>query len=99
MQGRNVPEDDPRLAAAKDIIARVQKRNNWAPGGQTEAPKGDQEQEHGEDMHLGADGDESSMQAPVAVDGDVEDQTIEHIAADGEVEEQTREPVAVTTQT
>jgi hypothetical protein len=39
------------------------------------------------------------MQAPVAVDGDVEDQTIEHIAADGEVEEQTREPVAVTTQT
>ena len=97
MQRRNVPEDDPRLAAAKDIIARVQKRNNWAPG-QTEAPKGDQEQEHGEDMHLCADGDESSMQAP-DVDGDVEDQTIEHIAADGEVEEQTREPVAVTTQT
>lgn len=98
MQAREVPEDDPRLAATKEIIARFQKRNNLVPGAQTETPKeGEQEQEHGEDMHLGGDGDESSMQDDVAVDGDVEDQTTEHVAADGGVEQQTREPVAATT--
>ena len=100
LQARKVPEVDPRLAATKEIIARVQKRNNWIPQAQTETPKeGDQEQEHGEDMHFSADGDESSMQDPVALDGDVEDQTTEHVAADGENEQQSREPVAATTYT
>ncbi|KAG0627172.1 hypothetical protein M758_2G179600 [Ceratodon purpureus] len=102
LQARQVPEDDPRLAATKEIISRFQKRNNFVPGAQTETQiEGEQEQEHGEDMHLGADGDESSMQDHVAADGDVEHQTLEHVEdqtpADGGVEQQTREPVAATT--
>lgn len=89
VQLRKVPEDDVRLTSTKEIIAKIQRKNNWGPGAQTETPKGDQEREHGEEMHLGADGDESTIQ-----DHDVEDESRELV---GDVEEQSKEPVAATT--
>lgn len=85
LQLKKVPEDDPRLAATKDIIARVQKKNNWIRGAQTESAKeADQEQEHGEDVHH-----EHIMQDDVAAD----DQHMESVTTDSDTEEPRKEPV------
>lgn len=85
VQLKKVPEDDPRLAATKDIIARVQKKNNWIRGAQTESAKeADQEQEHGEDVHH-----EHIMQDDVAAD----DQHMESVTTDSDTEEPRKEPV------
>lgn len=82
MQSRKVPEDDPRLAATKDIIARVQKRNNWVHGAQTEIPKEDgQEQEYGDNVQHSGEVDVPTEQDHIAVDGDAEEQSREHVAA------------------
>lgn len=82
LHSRKVPEDDPRLAATKDIIARVQKRNNWVHGAQTEIPKEDgQEQEYGDNVQHSGEVDVPTEQDHIAVDGDAEEQSREHVAA------------------
>lgn len=82
VQERNVPDDDVRLAATREIIAKIQKKNNWGRPAQTETMKeGNLEQEDGDEMHVAADGDESAMQDFVAEDHDAEeDQSSEHFA-------------------
>jgi len=83
VQLRKVPEDDVRLAATREIIAKIQKKNNWVRGAQTGiAKEGDQEQEHGDESHVAADGDESTIQDHVVVDHNAEDQSSEHVAED-----------------
>jgi len=83
LQLRKVPEDDVRLAATREIIAKIQKKNNWVRGVQTGmANEGDQEQEHGDHIHVAADRDEATMQDHVVVDHDAEDQSSEHVAED-----------------
>lgn len=83
VQLRKVPEDDVRLSAAKDILAKLQEKNNFVRRVRTETTKeGDQEQEHGDDTHLGADGDESTMQDHVAAEHNAEDESSEHVAGE-----------------
>ena len=93
VQLRKVPEDDVRLAATKEIMEKAQERSNWVRGAQIEVLKGDQEEEHGEEMHLGGDEDDSTMQDHVTEDLNVEDQSRTHIVADRDVEDDLKEPL------
>lgn len=81
LQRHKVPEDDVRLAAAKEIIQKAQQRNNWVHG----TKKGiDLEQESGEDDSLHVD-----TEGGVPVE--------EHEESEPCQEEQENEHVATTT--
>lgn len=90
MQHRNVPEDDIRSVASRDIIAKIQKKNNLGRPAEAETPQeGESEQEHGDEMHVAAPGDESTVQDFDADENQsseyvAEDQGSEHVAAVGE---------------
>lgn len=78
LQRHDVPGDDFRLAAAKEIIQKAQQRNNWIHG----TKKGiDQEQESAEDdsLHVNEEG-RVPVEDHVESEPGQEEQENEHVA-------------------